>query len=360
MGSHIGKVVVKVPGMTEQLTQTLAVNVSESDTDFTFAGGTFTLGEGPFTEQSFSAFDDDTEFSSLSTQPSESQGAAAQLGQLQDENGVQTAGGQISLVQVIFLTDPNTGQTIQVGRVRLTEDDVSFGNGAVLGEFFIFSGPIDPTVTYNVTEIEFSPGNGPDSSFQYSEFQNGSFASDGAVCFAAGTLIDTGTGRRPVQTLRRGDKVQTVDAGLRRILWCGHKFISPAAMARAEHLRPVIIASGAFGNADRLIVSQQHRIAVNDTFIRAKHLPHLPGVSARIARGIRQISYHHILLEDHHLLMANGVLAESLYLGPVAQKILSPSLARVADLWQLRHDRSSAGGLCRPLTRWGDIEGLRV
>lgn len=343
--------------MTEQLTQTLAINVRETGNTFIFNGGTFRLGEGPFTEQTFTAFDDDTDFSSLSTQPEESQGATRQTGQLQDVDGNIIANGQSSLSQVITLTDPATGETILAGRVRLTADDGSFGDGALLGEFYIFSGPIDPAVTYNVKPIDFAPGDSGGTSYEYSLFQAGGLANQGAVCFAAGTLIATDTGLRPVEALRAGDLVQTLDAGLQPILWCGQYHVPPAVMRAFDRLRPVIIAPDpVIGNETALIVSQQHRIAVNDVFVKAKHLPDVPGMPARIARGMKEIRYHHVLLEDHHLLLANGVPAESLFLGPVAQKIVSTTLLHLPDFKKLRHNQT----LCRPVVKFKDIKRLRV
>lgn len=334
--------------MAEQLTDVTVVSISETDSQFSFVGGTFTLGGGPFTQQTFAAQDDDPEFSSISPQPGETQGAGRQTGQIRDADGTVTGNGIASLEQVITLTHPETGETIEVGRIKLTEDDGSFGNGAVLGEYFIFSAPIDPNVTYQVTSINYSPGDGPANSYAYSEFSGSGVQRNETVCFASDTLIRTARGEVPIQALRSGDRVQTVDAGLKPVIWHGHTAISAAALQQHDHLRPVHIKVGAFGNDRPLLVSQQHRIGFRGQLIKAKHLPMIGGLPVRIARGLRKISYHHLLLEDHQILIANGVEAESLFLGSVSLRILA-SRGTIFDGPNLRLSGLVPGRTCRPV-----------
>ncbi|WP_299723844.1 Hint domain-containing protein [uncultured Tateyamaria sp.] len=336
--------------MTDRLVNELAINVDEIDTPFYFEGGTFSLGGGPFTEQSFSAQDDDVEFSSLSTQSSEANDAGRQTGQLRDGDGNVTADGVASLQEVIYLTDPDSGATVRVARIRLSEDDNSFGSGAELGDVLVFDGPIDPNITYTVTSIDYQPGDGPDHRYEYSEFSGGSVESSGAVCFAAGTRILTAHGECPVELLGPGSLVQTVDGGLKRVLWAGSTRITRAELRHDVTLRPVRIEAGALGNTAPLLVSQQHRIEIRGELVKAKHLPFIPGLRARFANGIKEVRYHHILLEDHHMLIANGIEAESLFLGPETLRVLHrrrlmPARFAEFDRQEIRHE------ICRPLAK---------
>lgn len=67
----------------------------------------------------------------------------------------------------------------------------------------------------------------------------------GFVCFAAGSLIDTPQGARPVEALRQGDLVDTLDHGPQPILWTGARRVLPRGANRAYR-----IMAGALGGRD--------------------------------------------------------------------------------------------------------------
>ncbi len=175
--------------MSNQLLNSTAILFSESATTSYYVGGTFSLGAGPFTELELSAQDDDTDFGSLGAQFHETDGAGRQTGTLTDSNGAPVQSGLSSLREVLTLTHPVTGNTVLVGRVEIYEDKSGPGTGALLEDVLIFSAPIDPSVTYNVTAIEYSPGGSGSNSYTYSQFDSGS-----VMCFAAGTMILTRQG----------------------------------------------------------------------------------------------------------------------------------------------------------------------
>lgn len=101
---------------------------------------------------------------------------------------------------------------------------------------------------------------------------------------------------------------------------------------RRPDLRPVKIAAGAVGNRRELCLSPQHAVFVPGSdggqLIRARHLAEHGG-GARVARGVRQVSYHHLLLPRHALVWAEQGLAESFYPGRMAVAAL-PGGARIA------------------------------
>lgn len=145
----------------------------------------------------------------------------------------------------------------------------------------------------------------------------------GYVCFTAGTRIRTPSGLRAVEKLRPGDLVLTRDNGVRPILWIGRKSVEGWGSTA-----PVRFEAEAFGNAAPITLSQQHRLLVSgppalllfgeeEVLVPAKAL--INGVSIRM-RPCQQVTYFHILLENHEVLDAEGMAAESLFLGDVAQR----------------------------------------
>lgn len=159
--------------------------------------------------------------------------------------------------------------------------------------------------------------------------------SSAVVCFAAGTQVATPTGPRKVEDLRAGDEVATRDGQLRRVVATHARHIRPIELYRETRLLPVEIKAGALGAGlpDRdLQVSRQHRILIasriarricgaEEVLIPAFRLVGLPGID--VARTIQPISYHHILLDSHEIVLANGAPAETLFVGPVAAAALN-------------------------------------
>lgn len=332
--------------MSIKLTGATAVLISETNATSYFQGGTFQLGNGPFTDLSFSASDDDTDFVSFGAQFGESSGPGRQLGELTDGSGSTFEQGLVSLEDVLTLSDPSTGDQFTVGRVTLRVDNGQPGGGPILQNFYIFSAPVNPTVSYNVISIEYTVGATPDGTYQYNSFNNSA-----VVCFADGTEIVTDRGPVPVEFITSDMRVQTLDQGMREVLWAGGQSAASGSKFIDGALLPVRIAPGAFGNEKPLYVSQQHRILVGDKFVKAKHLVTVPGFPARLARGKRNLRYFHILLEDHSVLIANGVCAESLYLGPVSNVLLQSGKMGPDPASGLKHMKLAQGGLARPMVK---------
>lgn len=146
------------------------------------------------------------------------------------------------------------------------------------------------------------------------------FLNGNPVCFVAGTMIATPCGERAVETLRAGDLIDTVDNGPQRVLWVG----GGAVVAQDEAL-PVCISAGVLNNDRDLWVSGQHLLMLSgidcellfgedEVLVAAKHLLGLTGVFRAV--GVGKVSYHHLLMEDHQLIIADGTEAETLHPGP--------------------------------------------
>lgn len=163
---------------------------------------------------------------------------------------------------------------------------------------------------------------------------------DSATCFTPGTLIETATGPRPVETLATGDLILTRDHGYEPLRWIGRARVSAARLDLQPNLRPIRIKAGALGAGlpeYDLIVSPQHRILVRSAIVRrmfgahevlvaAKHLCLVPGIEA--LRPDNGTTYLHLLFDRHELVLSNGSWTESLLTGPQAMQAMSPAARR--------------------------------
>ena len=167
----------------------------------------------------------------------------------------------------------------------------------------------------------------------------------GIPCFVAGTQIQTPTGWRAIETLAVGDVVQT-QTGATPIIWSGARALSAADLVACPRDKPIHFNTGAIGNTVPLRVSPQHAIALQRpdgdiVFVRARHLAAAKMRGVRVANGVKNVSYHHVLLGHHGVLSASGAAVESLYPGPQALRAL-PAFARLQIAAAIRSCRQQA------------------
>ena len=197
-----------------------------------------------------------------------------------------------------------------------------YNGRATSAKHFIFDGPGDTGLVIDLDGIEtgdhqIGPGLDP---IRYQEFEFSSLATDPLVfpCFAMGTLIETDIGPLPIETLKVGDLVRTMENGLRPIRWIGSRTIS----GRAD-MAPIHIRAGALGNYRNLRVSPQHRMLVADwrsavyfgedkVFVAAKHLVNDRTI---VREPCDEVTYVHMSFDDHEVVFAEGIPTESLHLG---------------------------------------------
>lgn len=138
------------------------------------------------------------------------------------------------------------------------------------------------------------------------------------LCFTAGTLIQTAEGQRPIEDLRVGDLVETLDNGAQPIRWIGRRRL----LARGN-LAPVRITAGAMGNRRMMEVSPQHRMLVtstvaellfgeNEVLVPAIHLVDGQSIIRRVGGTV---DYIHLLFDRHEILFAEGIPSESFHPG---------------------------------------------
>ena len=185
----------------------------------------------------------------------------------------------------------------------------------------------------------------------------------GVPCFASGTCIMTPSGERPVEHLLPGDLVTLADGGSAPVLWHGRRVLTAAELNDLPDLRPIRLKAGSFGLTRDLIVSPQHGIRVQGDMVRARHLAAL-GRGAHVARGIRSVIYHHLLLPRHAMILAQGAACESFYPGPQAMTALA-LVERIALTKALGLDPATAfaplriiaayGSRCLPVRPWREV-----
>ncbi len=180
------------------------------------------------------------------------------------------------------------------------------------------------------------------------------------VCFARGTRVETTRGPIPVQYLRPGDRLLTVDNGPQTLLWCGYRRqVGLGASA------PVVVEPGALGNVARLVLSQDHRVMLRhplaelgfdspEVLVPAGAL--VNGRSIHIA-AMRHVIYHHLLLDRHEVLLAQGAEAESLHLGDDTPAVLARTYRALPDSLL---PKGAATAFARPTLTFAEARGLAV
>jgi hypothetical protein len=263
-------------------------------------GETFTFNGGASTLLSIDDDDDDFEDAYVET------GGAQTLAQDVTINGVDYFAGDV--VENEFSMLDASGNEIWVVRI----------NGVNVG--FSYPSGEDPTAGDDFVGDVGRDGDPADS-------QDGVGSSEpynAIICFAPGALIETPEGSRPVETLRVGDLVTTIDRGPVPVRWVSRRQV--VFCNGLEDAKPIQIKAGAFAQGypdDDIVVSPQHRFVMHDhrsqtdkeVFVPAKSLTRLPGV--RVMRGKKSVEYIHFALDRHEVVIANGVYTESCFLGPV-------------------------------------------
>ncbi|MEO3472973.1 Hint domain-containing protein [Roseomonas sp. CAU 1739] len=139
-------------------------------------------------------------------------------------------------------------------------------------------------------------------------------ASDNVVCFAEGTLIMTPAGEVPVERLRAGDMVVTpgASAPFAPLLWVGSLHIDLARQCEPTRVAPVMIKAGALAEGvpfRNLHVSPDHGLLIDGVLVPARLL--LNGITVVQQNWLREVTYHHLELARHEVVVSEGALTES-------------------------------------------------
>jgi hypothetical protein len=259
-------------------------------------------------------------------------------------------------------TQFGAGDTIAIGGSNFTGS---------AGDPFIFGSYANGVLSFNdgttgeIFNVTLSPaaaGTYTASDFTFSAVGGAVDITTDIPCFAAGTRILGIDGDMLVEDIQVGDELVTVletGPATRKVVWTGKRAIDIARHPRPEMVRPVRIIAGAFGHnlPERdLRLSPLHAVYVNGCLFEAISL--LNGTTIYQEQTTRYVTYHHIELEAHDVLLAEGLPAESFL--DTGDKNMFESVSGVTVL---HPDFATPGGekFCAPMIRDGaELDQLRA
>ncbi|MBP0483819.1 Hint domain-containing protein [Sagittula salina] len=157
------------------------------------------------------------------------------------------------------------------------------------------------------------------------------------MCFVKGCTIATPGGGRPVESLKPGDLVATLDGAAETVLWVGRSRITWAEQMSDQRKRPIRIGREALGPGTperAVMIAPTHRVLVRspqvsrlagerEALVPALALTPLPGV--RLMPSLPELDYIHLACARHVLLLAEGAGVESILPEPLAVQAMAPT-----------------------------------
>jgi hypothetical protein len=259
--------------------------------------------------------------------------------------------GQIDDLQLyLYSNDPSDGGTItaslwsdsgnspgtEIG-VLGTLDDSALTTSPALYDIALTGNPtVDPSTRYWIevnnpsnnlgNDVWLGTGtlNGPEAGSEFIDLHGAiladhfggafmmSVTTEPPPCYAAGTRILTDRGEVAVENLQAGDRVIALRRGrLATVRWVGQRTVDIRRHNAPEKVKPVRIRAGAFapGEPHRdLVVSPDHALFVDGSLVVARHL--INGATV-VQESPDRITYYHVELDAHDVLLAEGLPAET-------------------------------------------------
>ncbi len=190
-------------------------------------------------------------------------------------------------------------------------------------------------------------------------------AEDGITCFAAGTLIATARGEVAVENLQVGDLVVTAHGGaaLQPIIWIGHSQVNVARHRNRAKVAPILIKAGALAEGvphRDLRVSPEHAMFLDGHLVPA----HLLVNGSTIVQEVwcPEVTYWHVELPAHGLLVAEGAVSESYFDDGNRRQFDNYGIATLfKDFASDRANGKYAEAACYPLLQEGALlERIRL
>ena len=134
------------------------------------------------------------------------------------------------------------------------------------------------------------------------------------VCFVEGTMVLTPSGEVPVERLRVGDIVVTPrgSSPTAPVAWVGRLEVDLSRDRFREAAAPVLVKAGALAEGvpfRDLHVSPNHALFIDGALVPVRLL--VNGLTIIHQRWRREVTYLHIELDRHGLLVSDGALSES-------------------------------------------------
>ncbi len=131
------------------------------------------------------------------------------------------------------------------------------------------------------------------------------------ACFAEGTRLLAPNGYKPVQAFAPGDPIITTGGAKKPVRWIGRRVMQIGVRSAAD-TRPVIVMPGALGPGipSRAIrLSPSHAVLLEGVLVPVLHL--VNGATILRDRKSGAVTYYHLELDRHALVMADGLLLET-------------------------------------------------
>ncbi|MCW2285290.1 serralysin [Rhodoblastus acidophilus] len=199
-----------------------------------------------------------------------------------------------------------------------SDDDVFYVNqdadtirGGAGRDTVVFAGlRANYTITYETGGVVIADA---DTVYTLSDVETAQFSDTSeTLCFLAGTRIRTPSGEAAIETLRPGDLALTADGEARPVVWLGRLKVA-ARFVDPVRSHPIRIRAGALGDTlptRDLLVSPDHALLVEGLLIQAGALVNGTSI-VRETRVPEFFVYYHVELDDHALVLAEGVPAET-------------------------------------------------
>ena len=207
---------------------------------------------------------------------------------------LDVAGVQVPLLDVALSTNPTTGITTVTGS--------TLASGLGTGVTLTFTGTSPPTVTTSISALGAPV------------VTNTLSATAATVCYCTGTRIRTTRGDVAVEDLRVGDLAVTASGEQRPIRWIGHRVTETSRYTDPHLVMPVRVCAHAFGEgrpARDLRLSPGHALCLDLMGEVLIPVMALINGSTVVQEEVESVTYWHVELDRHDILLAENMPAES-------------------------------------------------
>jgi hypothetical protein len=193
--------------------------------------------------------------------------------------------------------------------------------------------------------------------YQTSDFYikpDGNGGTDILLCMATGTKLSTVEGWCKVEKLEPGNRMMTASGESRPVRWIGRRVVNLAKHPYPEKVCPVRVLKGTFGfNCPQtdVLLSPDHAVFTDGVLIPIRYL--INGDSIRQEFDRSTITYYHVELDRHDVLIADGLQVES-YLDTGGRNNFEDAEATIAMHPDFSFREWEASG-CAPLMVTGPI-----
>jgi hypothetical protein len=208
-------------------------------------------------------------------------------------------------------------------------------------------GTLTVRTNHGTEQLDFGTGHYTDANFNHS----GDVI--GWACFAAGTCIDGPDGPVAVENLAAGDLVCVASGAVRPVKWIGFRRLDLARYDDPKIAHPILIEPDAIADdwpRRELLVSPDHAIAIGGKLIPARML--VNGATIRCQTERQSVTYYHVELDTHDVLLAEGLPVES-YLDTGNRSMFENADGPITmrpDFADLDPSARRAAGCCLPFT----------